>query len=91
MKNVVKRSVLLSQSNFIEKEVLPQEFFINNLKNKDFTHNTEEFKNLNNKNEEELIIEALEKAKFNKTKAAQILGIDRKTLYNKIKLFNIEI
>lgn len=91
MKNVVKRSVLLSQSNFIEKEVLPQEFFINNLKNKDFTHNTEEFKNLNNKNEEKLIIEALEKAKFNKTKAAQILGIDRKTLYNKIKLFNIEI
>ena len=33
----------------------------------------------------------LEKAKYNKTKAAHILRIDRKTLYNKLKLYDIEL
>jgi two-component system response regulator HydG len=36
----------------------------------------------------DVILSALEKANFNKTKAAEILGIDRKTLYNKMKLIN---
>lgn len=31
-----------------------------------------------------LIVETLKKTKFNKTKAAEILQIDRKTLYNKL-------
>lgn len=93
MRNVVKRSVLLSSSNYIEKEVLPQEFFEN--KNKEsfesFNNFEDDFKLFSSKNEESAIIQALEKAKYNKTKAAQILGIDRKTLYNKIKLYNIEL
>lgn len=92
MKNVVKRSVLLSTTNYIEKEVLPQEFFISQEKdNFKILDQIEELKLVSNKNEEITIIQALEKAKYNKTKAAQILGIDRKTLYNKIKLYNIEI
>lgn len=39
--------------------------------------------------EKEKIMEALELAKGNKTMAASILNIDRKTLYNKIKLYNV--
>lgn len=38
--------------------------------------------------EYELILEALRKANFNKSKAAKILDIDRKTLYNKMKQYN---
>lgn len=34
--------------------------------------------------EYEIIVEALKKAKFNKRKAAEILQIDPKTLYNRL-------
>ena len=40
--------------------------------------------------EYELIMRVLHQAKFNKSMAAQYLGIDRKTLYNKLKNYNIE-
>jgi two-component system response regulator HydG len=35
------------------------------------------------------IINVLKAVKYNKTKAAQLLNIDRKTLYNKLRLLNI--
>ncbi|RRJ91307.1 sigma-54-dependent Fis family transcriptional regulator [Paenimyroides tangerinum] len=94
MRNVIKRAVLLSSLNYIQKEVLPEEFFNTSSLNKTtniLLDTEDEFKLFSSKNEENTIITALEKAKFNKTKAAQILGIDRKTLYNKIKLYNIEL
>ncbi|MFW6371474.1 MAG: helix-turn-helix domain-containing protein, partial [Bacteroidota bacterium] len=41
--------------------------------------------------EKRIIMNALSDANFNKTKAAKLLNIDRKTLYNKIKQFNINL
>ena len=43
----------------------------------------------NEEAEKRQIIEALRQTGNNKSRAAQLLGIDRKTLYNKLKLYNI--
>jgi len=39
--------------------------------------------------ERQAIIDILVRVNYNKSKAAELLSIDRKTLYNKLKLYNI--
>jgi two-component system response regulator HydG len=39
--------------------------------------------------EYEMILEAMKKVNFNKTKAAKLLNIDRKTLYNKLEHYQL--
>ncbi len=41
-------------------------------------------------NDPEIIIQALEKTAWNKTKAAQLLGISRRSIYRKIREYNID-
>ena len=83
LKNIVKRSVLLTQGDFITQEVLPGEIV-------NATGTTPVYKLFKNENEKEMILDALEKANGNKAKAARMLGIDRKTLYNKLNHYDIE-
>lgn len=87
LKNVVKRSVLLTQGEYIEPEVLPHE-----VKSAQYKETEESSYSLfKNKNEQELILDALEKTHGNKSKAAKLLSIDRKTLYNKLKQYGIKL
>jgi two-component system response regulator HydG len=41
--------------------------------------------------EHEKIMTVLREVKFNKTKAARLMNIDRKTLYNKLQLLEIKV
>ena len=85
LKNIVKRAVLLSKNNeVISGEVLPYEIMV--AKKKDSSFNL-----FRNKNEQDMILDALEKANGNKSKAAKLLSIDRKTLYNKLKQYGISL
>ncbi|MCJ7757866.1 MAG: sigma-54 dependent transcriptional regulator, partial [Gillisia sp.] len=84
LKNTIKRAVLLTQDPIIPLKVLPYE--IASSKKMDDSYSF--FKN---KNEEGLLLDALEKAQGNKSKAARLLSIDRKTLYNKLKQYNIKL
>ncbi len=84
MKNVIKRATLLAQNSLItpiELNILPEE---------NFTLSEARMPLRNEAAEKEQIIVALQQASYNKSKAARLLGIDRKTLYNKLKLYNLE-
>ncbi len=96
LKNVVKRAVLLSSGNLVTPEVLPSEIVESSkLKNPvpEITQPQEvaTLKMASNDAEKETIIKAIEDAGYNKSKAAQMLQIDRKTLYNKIRQYGIDI
>lgn len=85
MKNIVKRATLLAQGSFITLTELGTEL----LEAPSF--NTTNMALRNEETEKEHILEALRQTGNNKSKAAQLLDIDRKTLYNKLKLYNIDL
>ena len=95
-RNVIRRSALLTNAGKISPATLPAEItgFImqkeapaaaaesNPIKPTSF-----DLKDTASKAEYEAIMQVLKEVNFNKTRAAELLNIDRKTLYNKIKSF----
>jgi two-component system, NtrC family, response regulator HydG len=81
LQNIVKRATLLTKGDFIEKNALPLEIFQLQPKSANDLSLSE--------NEKDTILNALARAKNNKSEAAKLLEINRKTLYNKLKQFNI--
>lgn len=85
LKNVVKRATLLATGDFITCKELGEE--LNNATKEQIS--TPNLVLKNEEDEKQRILQALHQTRNNKTRAAQLLGIDRKTLYNKLKLYNI--
>ena len=83
MKNIVRRATLLAQDKFITLNELSE------LQNQVTPSAGMPLRN--EEAEKQQIIEALKQTGYNKSRAAQLLGIDRKTLYNKLKLYGIEL
>jgi two-component system response regulator HydG len=88
LKNVIKRAVLLTPSSRIETGVLPDEMVNENTMQPQVSLGSD-LKAIQESNERELIEKTLKEVKYNKTKAAQLLNIDRKTLYNKLEKYNL--
>jgi two-component system response regulator HydG len=90
-RNVVRRCALLTDKGYISAASLP--FEISNPRNVEApvaatpssTSISLDLKDSASKAEYETIMHVLKEVNFNKSKAAEVLQIDRKTLYNKIK------
>lgn len=94
LKNVIKRSVLLAEADTITMNQLPEEII--NIRASglgDMSLNLSEggLKEASHEAEKKLILDTLSEVNYNKTKAAKKLNIDRKTLYNKIKQYDIDL
>lgn len=92
LKNVVKRMVLLTADSTAKVSALPEEMVLSmkNASNEDsYDISGDDLKSKNEAHERQLIIDVLQKVKYNKSKAAQLLNIDRKTLYNKLDKYQI--
>ena len=98
LKNIVKRAVLLSDSDTIDVQHLPVGFNQRQeVKSDTFTDESNsqqnsglDLKEIQENQEKEAIKQALIQHKYNKSKAAKALNIDRTTLYKKIKSYNID-
>ena len=87
LKNIVKRATLLAQGDFISIRELGDEILEH--ATPDAQQMQHSFVLHDEETEKQRILNALQQTGNNKTKAAQLLGVDRKTLYNKLKLYNI--
>jgi two-component system response regulator HydG len=91
IKNVVKRLVLLTDGETITKDSLPPEFLIAtfNSSNSSSDENIFNLKTVVEQAESETIMKALKAVNYNKSKCAELLGVDRKTLYNKMNAYGL--
>jgi two-component system response regulator HydG len=102
LRNIIKRAVLLTSGGLVEKDALPSDLYepspqisgFNN-GNSSFPINDElpspkDYKSKWVEQEKELIQKVLNDTKFNKSKTARILNMDRKTLYSKMEKYGLD-
>lgn len=85
LRNVIRRSALFAENQEITADNLPV------LSRRPQNTPSENDMALQPGDEKTQIVAALRKARGNKTVAARLLQIDRKTLYNKMHLYDIEL
>ena len=95
LENVIERAVVLSDGASLTPDILPEEFHsgeAKNITNQFFNDYT--LKEISSKAsasmERNAIINALKSCNGNKKKSAEILGISRASLYNKLKSYKID-
>lgn len=89
LNNVIKRLVLLSKEEVATLSALPSEM-ITAMEDQHKPAPGSDLKALQETHEKEMIEKVLQEVRYNKSKAAKLLNIDRKTLYYKIEKYHIE-
>jgi DNA-binding NtrC family response regulator len=93
LQNAIQSAMILCKEGTITREHLPMRIkgypVIDGTKLEFDSGLDENLKSINSKLEKELIIEALGKCNYNRTEAANLLKISRKTLFNKMKQYNL--
>lgn len=87
LENIIERSVALENGPAIKADDLPE--YIRNLSVETYRHSFSGIPTLEDQ-EKHYIRWVLEKSQGNKTKAAKIMGIDRVSLWRKIKRYKLE-
>lgn len=92
LKNTIRRGVLLAESEFIQPCDLSLDMNLFHHESNISGDNSESgtLEKATRQIEKELIVEALEKTGGNKIKAAELLKMNRKTLYRKIKSLGLQ-
>ncbi|MDF9829670.1 sigma-54 dependent transcriptional regulator [Parabacteroides sp. PF5-6] len=86
LKNTIKYATLLATGPYISPQHLPKE--IGEAAN-EWANPSTGLSLKDEDHERNLILKALKEADSNRTKAARLLGVDRKTLYNKMRQYGI--
>lgn len=90
LENMLERGFILSEGNKIDPGTLPTLGESEPGKNGESRNLKSVSRKARRKAEREVVIEALNKTSWNRVRAAHILGVDYKTLRNKIKELHIE-
>jgi two-component system response regulator HydG len=90
LSNVIKRLILLTpEGEMATLEGLPEDMRYSIIKTPPPKANPANLRKMQEEHEREMITSVLHQVKFNKSKAARILQIDRKTLYYKLEKYQI--
>ncbi|MDH4231728.1 MAG: sigma-54 dependent transcriptional regulator [Nitrospirota bacterium] len=87
LENVVERMVVMADADTLGTDLLPDEIRGTARTGESFRKRIESISRLT---EKQMIIDALEKTGQNRTKAAELLGISRRTIQNKIKEYGLQ-
>jgi DNA-binding NtrC family response regulator len=87
LKNVIQRAVISTAGDILEKEKLPRHIYA--YRNQDEVMTFRIGASIEQV-EKELIARTLEHTRNNRTRTSEILGISRRSLYNKIQRYHIK-
>lgn len=90
LRNTIRRMVLLTPGKSAGLQALPEEMLSGLSTSPGTARVGSDLKALQELNEKEQIAKVLQEARGNKSKAARLLNIDRKTLYNKMEKYGLK-
>jgi transcriptional regulator with PAS, ATPase and Fis domain len=88
LENVIERAVILSKTDTIEEDTLPEEIRVKEM-GYPFLGDKKSLPEILDEVEKKLILDTLNKIHWNKSKAADVLGIHRSTLISKLSKYKI--